>query len=248
MKQTKIFSHPSFYLTGNFFLRNGGLIGNCNFSAIWYNSKMQKWILVIGVIGASIVGIVALIIWKDTGAPSVGQVSLVLAATDQLKGNRDASVTLVEYSDFQCPACKAWHPVLKDITRDYADRIRFVYRHFPLSQHKQAELAAYAAEAAGVQGKFWEMHDMIFERQSDWAENSSARSIFLDMARLLNLDMAAFERDLDSDVLHKKVSNDLSGGLKANVNATPTFFLDGRKIQPRSPDELKQLLDDALRS
>ena len=174
--------------------------------------------------------------------------SLGLAATDQLKGNRDASVTLVEYSDFQCPACKAWHPVLKDITGTYADRIRFVYRHFPLSQHRQAELAAYAAEAAGGQGKFWEMHDMIFERQSDWAENSSARNIFLDMARSLNLDTAAFERDLDSDVLQKKVSDDLSSGLKANVNATPTFFLDGRKIQPRSPDELKQLLDDALRS
>ncbi|MBI2039234.1 MAG: DsbA family protein [Candidatus Niyogibacteria bacterium] len=206
---------------------------------------MKKWLLPVLVLGGSIAGLAA-VVFMNTGSTGTGGPALVFESADWRSGATTSRVTLAEYSDFQCPACAAWEPQLQVIVRDYGERIQFIYRHFPLPQHAQAELAAYASEAAGLQGKFWEMHDVIFERSREWADNRNARDIFMDAARTLGLDMAKFEADLNSDAVRSEVDKDKKSGLAASVNSTPTFFVNGQKVQPRSPDELRTLLDDAL--
>ncbi|OGC37705.1 hypothetical protein A2V54_02195 [candidate division WWE3 bacterium RBG_19FT_COMBO_53_11] len=162
--------------------------------------------------------------------------------SDWLKGSRDAGVVLVEYSDFQCPACASYAQIVNRITEEFGDKIAFVYRHFPLPQHQQAELAARAAEAAGKQGKFWEILDLIFVNQNNWAGQSNAQETFVSYAQLLNLDMNRFETELGSPELKKEVENDYLSGA-AIVNYTPTFFLNGEKIQnPRSYDEFREII------
>src|SRR3989344_4022503 len=167
-----------------------------------------------------------------------------IVSSDQIKGNPTAKVILIEYSDFQCPACAVYAPIVKQIAEDFQDKAVFAYRHFPLSQHKNAKLAALASEAAGQQGKFWEMHDKIFENQKEWAENSAAKTeeIFIKLAETLALDVEQFKNDLKSKELKEKIDNDLNSGIKVNVNSTPTFFLNAEKIQPGSYEEFKQVI------
>ncbi|MBI1957276.1 MAG: DsbA family protein [Candidatus Niyogibacteria bacterium] len=217
---------------------------------------MKNWMWAVVILGASVLGFLVLIVMSSGSSPARfdetsarragGGPALVFDAAEWLRGATTSTVTLAEYSDFQCPACGAWEPQLQEIVRDYGERIRFIYRHFPLPQHAQAELAAYASEAAGLQGKFWEMHDVIFERQRDWADNRNARDIFMDAARTLGLDMAKFANDLDSDTVRSEVDKDKKSGLAAQVNATPTFFVNSVKVEPRSSAELRAFLDDAL--
>ena len=166
-----------------------------------------------------------------------------IVASDQIKGDREAKKILIEYSDFQCPACAAYAPIVKQIAEEFKDSAVFVYRHFPLSQHKNAELAALAAEAAGKQGKFWEMHDLIFENQNEWSESQIAEELFVKYATELNINIGQFKNDLISKEIKDKVKNDLRSGEKNGVNFTPTFFLNNKKIQPRSYDEFKQLIE-----
>ena len=167
-----------------------------------------------------------------------------IVSSDRIKGNPIAKVILIEYSDFQCPACAVYAPIVKQIAEDFQDKAVFAYRHFPLSQHKNAKLAALVSEAAGQQEKFWEMHDKIFENQKEWAENNApkAEEIFIKYAEELKLDIDKFKNDLKSKELKEKIDNDLNSGIKASVNSTPTFFLNGKKIQPGSYEEFKQVI------
>lgn len=167
-----------------------------------------------------------------------------IVASDQIKGNPEAKTVLMEYSDFQCPACGAYSPIVKQIVEESKDKIVFAYRHFPLSQHRNAEAAALAAEAAGKQNKFWEIHDLIFEKQADWSESRNAEELFIKYAAELNLNIGQFKNDLILKEIKDKVKNDLRSGEEAGVNATPTFFLNGKKIAPRSYEEFKQLIRD----
>ena len=195
-------------------------------------------------------GAIAGVFYLDSAEPS--QPALLLDAvspSDRYSGSKDAKVVLIEYSDFQCPACGHYYPLVKQVKQEFGDGMQFVYRHFPLPSHKNAELAARASEAAGAQNKFWEMHDAIFEHQEEWSGKSSngARSDFKQYAEKLGLDAARFESDLDSDEVKNKVENDRQSGLRSKVNSTPTFFLNGQKIQnPRSYDEFKSFISDAL--
>ena len=126
-------------------------------------------------------------------------------------------------------------------------QVRFAYRHFPLPQHKNAKLAATVAEAAGKQDKFWEMHDLIFQNQSDWSEEKNAAVIFAKYAQDLGLDLAQFQTDIASEEIKAKIENDYKSGVKAGVNSTPTFFLNGKKINnPRNYDEFKNAIEQAL--
>jgi protein-disulfide isomerase len=201
--------------------------------------KILIWaVLILGLVGAT---------WgmaKLASSPSDQTVFLTNSVSDSdwIKGKRNAKVVLVEYSDFQCPACAAYAPIVNRITEEFGDRIAFVYRHFPLSYHQQAELAARVTEAAGKQGKFWEMSDLIFVNQEDWAEKSNARETLVSYAQLLNLDMNRFGTDLDSAAVKKEVENDYLSGT-AIIDSTPTFFLNGEKIQnPQSYDVLRELI------
>ncbi len=176
--------------------------------------------------------------------PSVSTISV----SDQIKWNREAKVVLIEYSDFQCPACAAYYSVLKQVAADFKSDVAFVYRHFPLRQiHQNSELAARAAEAAGKQGKFWEMHDLLFENQKEWSGEKKAEELFKRYAVSLNLNVEQFGTDIDSQEIKDKVNNDYRSGVSFGINATPTFFLNGEKLQnPRTYEEFKSLLQKAL--
>jgi len=141
-------------------------------------------------------------------------------------GSANPKATLVEFSDFECPACGAVHPVVKQVVEKYPNDLKFVYRHFPLQKHNFAQIAAEAAEAAGAQGKFWEMSDLLFKNQS-----SISQDIINGLALELKLDMEKFTQELNQGTYKNKVNQDLLNGQALGVDATPTFFLNGKKLQ-----------------
>jgi protein-disulfide isomerase len=144
---------------------------------------------------------------------------------DHIAGPDDAPVTLVEYGDYECPYCGMAHPVVKRAQRDLGKQLRFVFRNFPLAEaHPHAQIAAQAAEAAGAQGRFWEMHDMIFEHQ-DALEVED----LLGYATSLGLDAEQIARDLEAGTYVKRVRDDFRSGVKSGVNGTPTFFVNGAR-------------------
>ncbi len=170
----------------------------------------------------------------------------VLAASDHLRGNPEAKVRLIEYGDFQCPGCGQVEPFLQQLFKDYPDKLVFSYRDFPLPNHKHAVLAARYAEATALQGKYWEMHDAIFAGQSEWSGPGDADPIFRKYAETIKLDMPKLKQDIESDGVKNNVEDDKNGAAKFNVNSTPTFFLNGKKIQPANYDEFKSLIDAAI--
>jgi protein-disulfide isomerase len=142
---------------------------------------------------------------------------------DHVQGPATAAVTLVEYGDYECPYCKAAVPIVGDLQRLLGDQLRFVFRHFPLTKvHPHAQRAAEAAEAAGVQGKFYEMHLSLFEHQ-DALETEDLSAYAAD----LDLDAAGFRRELDAHAHASRVRDDVEGGVRSGVTGTPTFYLDG---------------------
>lgn len=173
-----------------------------------------------------------------------------VGASDWVLGNKDAKVVLIEYSDLQCPACLAYYPVVKQLHESYPDELAVVYREFPLrTTHKNANSAAQAAEAAGIQGKFWEMHDTLFEKQSEWANLGSPFDTFVQYAQVIGIDADKFRTDYASSTVRDSIDRQLQSGEAAKVNATPTFFLQGEKIQPpASLDAFKQLIDEAVKN
>ena len=149
-----------------------------------------------------------------------------------IKGSKSARIILVEYSDFQCPACARYSRITKRLSEELGNDFQLNFRHYPLKKHTNAELAAKSAEAAGRQGKFWELHDLLFERQKEWTEknNEDAEKLFVQYAVSLNLNVEQFQSDLHSQVVTNKVHNDYRGGRRSGVKGTPTFFLNGQKI------------------
>jgi protein-disulfide isomerase len=142
---------------------------------------------------------------------------------DHIRGSNDAPVTLVEYGDYQCPFCGAAHPVVKELLDLEPNTVRFVFRHFPITTiHPFAELAAEAAEAAGAQGRFWQMHDWIYEHQ-----DSISPDELLAAAALLALDVDRFAGDLTAHRHEQKIRADFLSGVRSGVNGTPTFFVNG---------------------
>ena len=162
-----------------------------------------------------------------------------ISPADQTQGNEQAKITLVEYGDYQCPHCSKVHPILKEIQSTFEDKILFVFRNFPLQEsHRYANIAAQAAEAAGRQGKFWEMHDAILENQQYLNED------YLDtLAEKLGLDMEQFEYDLNAEEISNKVENDFESGMRSGVNGTPSFFINGTKFDGGT-DDLVQVLKE----
>lgn len=176
-----------------------------------------------------------------------GTMSTPLDQTDWTKGSKTPKIAFVEYSDFQCPACGNAYPMLEEMFAEYKDRISFTYRHFPLPQHKNALPAAYAAEAAGKQGKFWEMADLLFKNQADWSESVSAQITFEGYAQKLGLDITQYKNDVKSDTVKTQVERDRKSGELSNIDHTPTFFINGKMAtNPRSKEELKALIDYAI--
>lgn len=180
-----------------------------------------------------------------------GSLAVPVSANDHIRGPANAAVTLVEYSDFQCPACAAFISVIAKALdeSELKNNVRFVYRYFPLSSHANARLASQAAEAAGLQGKFWEMHDVLFEKQTVWAALSgkAAQQVFTSYAEQLGLDKSRFLTDLGSVIVKDRVNTDLNSGVASGVSGTPSFFVNGTRMpHPGSYDEFKQNLINAL--
>ena len=173
-----------------------------------------------------------------------------LKTSDHIKWSPDKKNILVEYSDFQCPSCKSAHDFLKTVEAsgsadfDITKKVTFVYRYFPLYQiHDKAKISAYVAEAAGIQGKFWEMSDLLFDNQTSWStSNDPQNEFFLKYATQLKLNIDQFKKDSDSTDVKNRVAEDLREAEQIGVNSTPTFFLNGQKVDVNSYDEFKSLL------
>lgn len=164
-----------------------------------------------------------------------------------IKGNENASVELVEYSDFQCPACGQFYPLVKEVVEEYGDDLRFEYRHFPLTAiHPYAAPAARASEAAGQQGKFWEMHDLLFENQSVWTRGTQVDAYFIQLAEQLELDIPTFRRQLGSSVINQAVVDDVRDAQDRGFTGTPTFLLNGKKMSFETYADFKKQIEDAL--
>jgi protein-disulfide isomerase len=150
-----------------------------------------------------------------------------LSVRDHVVGRGDALVTLVEYGDYECPFSAMAHPVMKAVQREMGGDLRFAFRHFPLTAaHPHAALAAAAAEAAGAQGRFWHMHDVLFEHQQALDTADLVR-----YARSLGLDTLRFAQALDSGTYEEVVRMDFRGGLRSGVNGTPAFFVNGQRYE-----------------
>ncbi len=159
-----------------------------------------------------------------------------------IKGPESAPVTIVEWSDFQCPFCKRVTPTLAQIEKEYGDKVRFAFKHLPLSIHAQAPQAHAAAEAAHRQGRFWEMHDRIFANQRDLSV-----ATLEGYAREIGLDMEQYRRDVQSPDVKKKVDADLQQASKLGVSGTPAFFINGRFLSGAQPfAKFKQKIDEVL--
>ena len=172
---------------------------------------------------------------------------------DHVFGKADSKVVLVEYGDFQCPGCGSAHPTVKKLSEKYKEQMAFVFRNFPItSKHPNARAAAAAVEAAGLQNKYWEMHDKIFESQNTWGSLGAKErtKFFTDYAAELGLDATKFAADLASDSVNKKISFDQALGKKAKADATPTFLLNGKKLDNEWSDEAKfeELIVNALKA
>lgn len=205
------------------------------------------WILLVIVIFVGFIGAAAW--YKNKGATSVDVPTLTLNAEDHKRGN--GSVVVIEYSDFQCPACRSYAPIVEQLIAKRGLDITFVYRHFPLAQHLNAYPAAQAAEAAGEQGKFYEMGYKLFEMQDEWAALSSHSALekFKQYAVELGLDATKFDADYNDDSLKARIKNDYKSGINQKVNATPTFFVGGEKVNlegVNSVDDMLKVFDTLI--
>ena len=199
-----------------------------------------------GIIGLTVAAVVAAIIFA--GGPSKSSAVASVTDADHIAGSRTAPAVLIEYSDFQCPACTAYYTVVKNLETKYGDKLAVVYRNYPLTQlHKNAQLAAQAAEAANLQGAFWPMHDLLFSRQDAWANDASAQQIFTNYATELKLDVTKFGTDINSAAVKDRVAVDVASGNAVGLTGTPTFFLNGTKLNnPGSEQGMIDLIDPVV--
>lgn len=157
-------------------------------------------------------------------------------------------LTIVEFGDYQCPACWVAHAPLKQAVAQYSDQVLLIFRHFPLTQHKNGEIAARAAEAAKMQGKLVEMHDKLYETQDEWDDEANALEFFKKYAGELGIDVAKFAADINSESAKQKVRDDLTDGLALNVNSTPTFYFNGELYKGGiGYEEFKKAIESRLK-
>jgi protein-disulfide isomerase len=213
-----------------------------------------------GILALIVVGLV--IIFAVTNHSSGSSNGAKGTLTNHVEGKGSTGVKLVEYGDYQCPACGSYYPLVKQVQAKYQDQIFFQFRNFPLIQlHQNAMSGARAAEAADMQGKFWEMHDKLYEENglyyeaqnegktySTWINSSDPLNEFTGYATALGLDTTKFKQDYASSTVNDRIQADLEEGNKLKVNSTPTFFLDGKKISnPTSLDEFSKVIDSEIK-
>jgi protein-disulfide isomerase len=165
---------------------------------------------------------------------SSAELTMIVSGRDHAQGSEEAPVTLVEYGDYECPHCGRAYPIIKNIQKQLGDNLRFVFRNFPITRvHPHAQIAAEAAEAAGAQNKFWEMHDMLYEHQGA-LEKADLSEYALD----LRLDMVRFESEMASHTYNERVREDFKSGIRSGVNGTPTFYINGGRYDGSWDEEV----------
>ena len=172
------------------------------------------------------------------------------AEPPHVRGNANAPVTVEEFADFQCPSCGAYYPELKKIETEFGDRLRVIFRERPLvPPHQHALMAAQAAEAAGLQGRFWEMHDKLYENQNTWSDATDLVPIFVDYAKQIGLDTDRFMKDLNGEAVATRIFQDGKRVHALGVNSTPTFFVNGKEARDDQwkPEGLRAMINEALR-
>jgi protein-disulfide isomerase len=165
-----------------------------------------------------------------------------------IRGNPDAPVTLEEFGDFQCPPCGQFSAFVEELLKEYNSRLRLVFRNFPLSGHEHAREAALAAEAAGLQGKFWEMHDTLYREQDTWSKAPNVRELFESYAGTIGLDVNQFKKDMDGDKARERVDSDRALADFLGVKATPSLFINNRPVEPKdkNPEGVRATINAAL--
>lgn len=188
-----------------------------------------------------VIGLAAVFLTKPPTVVTIPKETLI-PQTAHTKGNATASAYLVEFSDFQCPACRAMAPTVSLLTEKYKDDLLFVYRHFPLSQHAFAKKAAYAAEAAAKQDKFWEAEKLLFDNQDNFSDEFFSSKF----PELLFLDKEQYETDMKSKDIIDLVNNDLNIAGQLNLPGTPSFFLNGVRIEVSGANDLEEKIKGAI--
>ncbi len=207
----------------------------------------NKFLIVVFVIIAGFIGFLG--VSKQSKQTDTSNVTV--SPSSHIQGAGTSGVELIEYGDFQCPACAAYYPVVKAIKEKYGDQIKFQFRHFPLVQiHNHALLASKAAEAASRQGKFWEMHDLLYENQRNWSVLGDPTDTFVGYATQLNLDVEQFRADITNKEVNDIVLADLKQAQALGATSTPTFVLNGERLteNPDSLDAFYELIDSKLQT
>lgn len=204
----------------------------------------KTWILFVAIC----VGLIGGLIWmsksKQVNVDTVDLLALQVASeqngniADHVYGNKDAKVRIIEYGDFQCPGCGSAAPILKAVAEKYKDDVAFVFRNFPLPIHGNARAAAAAAEAAGLQGKYWEMHDALYANQNYWSNQSGATRLdtFADYAVTFGIDREKFLSDIKEGSIETKINFDKALGTKAGVTGTPSIYVNGKSADQSVKD------------
>ena len=166
-----------------------------------------------------------------------------------VRGPAQAPVTLEEFGDFQCPPCGMISGPLLEIEKDYGPKLRVIFRNFPFPNHQHALEAAYAAEAAGLQGRYWEMHDLLYKEQANWSNAPDVKQLFVSYAKILGLEMDRFETDMAGPTAKARVTADQERGKSLGVKATPSIFINNQGLPPKSlnPTALRAAIEEALK-
>jgi len=170
------------------------------------------------------------------------------AESAHVRGNPDAPVTLEEFADFQCPPCGSFAGFGEELLKEYDSRLRIVFRNFPLPLHEHAREAALAAEAAGLQGHFWEMHDVLYREQAAWTKAPNARELFESYAGTIGLNLDQFRKDMDGEKARERVDADHARGDSLGIKVTPTVFINNQPVDPKdkNPEGVRAAINAAL--
>ena len=211
---------------------------------------MTKEAKIISGVGVIFFALFAFLIYRtNTGTSVVADPNLLIGKVSYMTGKKEAKVNVVEFGDYQCPACAYANSIVQQLIETYKNNpnVNFVFRNFPLPQHSNAMVSAEAAEAAGAQGKFLEMSDMLYERQNEWSGSSKALEIFAKYAQELKLDVKAFTDSVSKNEFKDAINKDRSDGQALGVNSTPSFFINGEKVVGLpSFEEFKKKIDGKL--
>jgi protein-disulfide isomerase len=211
---------------------------------------MKPLVVIILAVGVAAGAAVFLSRNADTPAANASTPTHVeITGGGHFRGPENARLTLVEFGDYQCPSCGAYHPFVKEIMSRYPDKLRLEFHHYPLiSIHPNSMGAAMAAEAAGEQGHYWEMHDALFEHQQEWAGSANAEPLFVNIASHIGLDTNKFEQSLKSPALQERILKDVARAQDLKIQAVPTFFINGEQTHIKlSMEDFVQVIDDHLR-